>query len=298
MLAGAALILSLLASSLARAGDAGLGLCAALGSAESPAWPVELSGGAAACEANASWAGVERALLAAGRFMAAFPGEELHFDAAIGLHEIRRAVDSPALRRAWESALERARRDADHPHHRLLDSSFLAPVSATRGWSVPADGKRVNPNRVIDEVLHCDRNGLRRETLTYMAGPMRDAGGYHSCHALWGFALARERGCLEGDAHAGSVRALQQELVEAQPERLEPRRTLDIDLYAERLLMLLVSAHPGREQKAWISRLLELQGSDGSWGIPNPEERAYFRYHATLVSSWALAVWVRRQAAR
>ena len=55
----------------------------------------------------------------------------------------------------------------------------------------------MNVNRVIAEALHCDVYGLRRETLTYVSGLMRDDGGYHTAHGVWALLEAGARGCVE-----------------------------------------------------------------------------------------------------
>lgn len=223
-----------------------------------------------------------------GRWMAEFQGE-LRFDAAIGLSQARRIVDSSDLRRAFEQARAVADGDDDHPHRRFWVADL--PAEQTAAWAVPTAGEpRANTNRVISEALHCRENGWRAATTAYVCGPMRDSGGYQTVHGLWALQIASDNGCIEA---AGACRTeLQAELAGAQPATLEPRTTLDVDLYAERLLLLLLSGYDKPSLHTWAKALIAAQQADGSWGVP-AEENPYFRYHATNAATWALAQWYR-----
>ncbi len=68
----------------------------------------------------------------------------------------------------------------------------------------------------------------------------------------------------------------EEELRVAQPEPFHPTRTLDLDLYAERLLMLLLSGSVEARLESWAQTLTRMQNADGSWGLPTPEEPPYF----------------------
>jgi len=244
------------------------------------------------CEPLESQEPIAPALERAGAWLAAFPETELRFDAAIGLHGILEHTDSPALQRAYERARRVADSDPDHLLHRLWNAAFTAPPEVTLGWPVPRAGEpRVNVNRVVIEALHCAANGLRRETLDYLAGPMRDGGGYHTTHALWALVIARENGCLASGVYAGIAADLGAELRSAQPAPFEPTDTLAVDLYAERLLVLVLSGDASAEAGEWARRLLELQDADGSWGVAALGEPVTYRYHATMMAAWGLAAW-------
>jgi hypothetical protein len=237
---------------------------------------------------------VKEALDRAGPWLAAFPAEDLRFDAAVGLWHIRQHVDSEALRSAWERAREIADRDDDNPLRSFWDRSMTAPAEATAGWEVPNEGaRRVNTNRVISEALHCAGNGWRPETTRYVAGPMRDDGGFHTTHALWAVHIARRNGCLSAAEYRSLAATLQRELRGHQSGDFRPGSTREIDLYGERLLMLLLTEDRGPPVPDWVVRLAGLQNDDGSWGIEAAGEDHYARYHATMVAAWALAVWSR-----
>lgn len=234
------------------------------------------------------------ALERAGEWLAAFPAEELRFDAAIGLFEIRRYTDGPAFGLAYERARKIADRDHDHPMHGLWNEAFTPSLQTTSGWSVPLAGEpRANVNKVVIEALHCAENGWRQETMDYVVGPMRDGGGYHTAHALWALVIAHRNGCISDRDFQDIAAVLRQELRGAQPQPFEPTSTLAVDLYAERMLMIVLSSDtdPDPEVNAWANRLLELQNANGNWGFTTNAERAYYRYHATMVASWALAAW-------
>ncbi len=71
-----------------------------------------------------------------------------------------------------------------------------------------------------------------------------------------------------------------------------------MDLYAERLLMLLMTRAwlpdplPGGGQP-FVQTLLASQQNDGSWSLEAPSP--YHGYHATMLSTWALATWLSSQ---
>lgn len=263
---------------------------------EAAHWPLELAPGASPGPARGLGARIGQAVLRAGPWLAAFPRDDLRFDAALMLAAIGRTFDSDALRAAFAHARAVADHDTDNPQRRFWVGGFRSPRADTAAWPVPdAGGVRVNPNRVIAEALHCDRNGLRAETIRYACGPMRDAGGYHSTHALWALDLARRQGCLAAAASAACLPALQAELSAAQPATLTPAHALEVDLFAERLLMLVVSGYTAQPLDGQVRTLLALQAPDGAWG-PSAADVPYQRYHATAVSLWALASWYHRAA--
>ena len=264
-----------------------------------PQWPVELLAAAPATPCAppscTQWQQLERSLFHAGEWLATFPQTALRFDAAMGLSQIRQTVDSDGLRVAFKRARTVADRDNDHPHRRFWIPGFRSPARDTSQWEVPTDSsRRVNSNRVVSEALHCAENGWRPQTMHYVCGPMRDDGGYQTTHALWALDIAHRNGCVSGADFAACVRELQSELRTHQPASLEAHATLDIDLYAERLLTLVLSGYPDRIVNQWAANLTGLQGADGSWGVPAVGEEPYYRYHATMVATWALAEWYRR----
>jgi hypothetical protein len=250
---------------------------------------VELSAATGRCAAVAA------ALDRAAAWLAAFPAAELRFDAAVMLSETRRQVDDEALRQAFAAARDVADRDDDNPQRRFWIDDFTAPADHTSRWTLPpASGGRVNTNRVVSEALFCAEHGWRPETMAYVCGPMRDGGGYESTHALWALDIARRRGCVAGAAFHACARPIAAELAAAQPERLAPARSLDVDLWAERLLVLARAGWPRRRLDPWVAALLAHQAPDGSWAVPSDGEPRYYAYHATAISTWALAEWCRR----
>lgn len=251
--------------------------------------PVDLPAATGPCAA------VAPALARAGDWLAAFPPAELRFDAAVMLSQTRRRVDGEALRRAFEIARSVADRDDDNPQRRFWIAELAAPPEHTSRWTLPdAPGARVNTNRVVAEALFCAENGWRPETMAYACGRMRDGGGYHSTHALWALDLARRRGCVAKPAFHACARAIAAEVLAAQPARLAPANSLDVDLYAERLLVLTLAGWPVRRLDPSARMLLARQNGDGSWAVPGAEEPAYHGYHATAMATWALAEWCRR----
>jgi len=237
---------------------------------------------------------VERSITRAAGWLAAFPETELRFDAAIGLTMIRRHVDNPSLREAYRRARVVADRDHDHPMRRIWEPDHRVPFKAAGGWDPPAPGQsRVNVNRVVAEACFCDVYGLRPETLDYISGPMRDQGGYHTTHGLWALTIAHQRGCVD-DARFQSLAArLQREIIDAQPQEIDGAATRDIDLFAERVLMLLISGRRDEQIDRWVRQLLIVQNNDGSWGRLQTGRSPYQEYHATLVATWAMSEWIR-----
>lgn len=225
-------------------------------------------------------------------FMSSVPTSDLRFDSALILSQIRHRFDFPALDREFARARTVADRDHDHPHRVLWVPDLEVPAKATTGWTVPAaGGKRATTNGPLSEAMHCKRNGFRPETLAYVCGPLRDDGGYYTTHALWAVVLARDAKCV-GEAEAAEcVASMQSELLRAQPRTLAPEKTLDIDLYAERLLTLVLSGRTGKEIDGFARQLLKHQRPDGSFALPNADEPPYYAYHATGTAAWALAEW-------
>ncbi|MBW2703524.1 MAG: hypothetical protein JRF33_22125 [Deltaproteobacteria bacterium] len=239
-------------------------------------------------------AGVRAALARAATWMAVFPVEDLRFDAAIGTDALVKLGH-----KEFEAAFQRARivaeRDDDNPMLRFLHAEFVAPVEAVRRWKAPGEGeKRINTNRPLIEALHCDRHGLRPETLAYIAGPMRDDGGYQTSHAAWALRLAKDRACMDAERFEALVRDFTVEIHKAQSRPFAPKRHLDVDLYAERIWALELLGQAVEEE--WISVLLKQQRPDGSFGVMGEtDERPYYRYHGTMASAWALGLWLAHQ---
>jgi len=224
-------------------------------------------------------------------WLAAFPPDQLRFDAAIGLSQIVRKADSEPARRAYAAARARADRDDDSPLRRIFDDTARVPAGAINRWTVPGPGQpRANVNRPVAEALHCDEHGLRPEVLAYLGGPTRDGGGYETAHALWALVLARDHGCLDGAQFAAVAGPLVDELRAAQPAT-PPPAVLAVDLYAERLLMLVLAGERDAAIATWATALIRAQRADGSFGVLGPSDPPYFQFHATLASAWALAEW-------
>lgn len=219
------------------------------------------------------------------KWMAAFPTEQLKYDSAVGLSQLLKLTDSPDLRAAHAHARSVADRDSDHPHRRFFDSAAKVPKSAVTSWAVT--DPKINLNRVVDEALWCDVHGLRPATVTYAGGAMRDGGGYRSTHALWALVIARERGCLDVKAFDKASAAVRAELRKTQPAEPGPG-TMDVDLYSERLLFLLLAGEHDAVLEGWAKKLAARQNDDGSWGSAG--ERPYEQFHATMVATWALVV--------
>lgn len=221
----------------------------------------------------------------AAEWLAKFPTEQLKFDAAIGTDELARLYPTPTTRRAFERARARADRDVDHPHRRLWAADAGTTKDAVASWSTT--DPKINVNRLIDEALWCDVHGLRAETVAYASDAMRDGGGYRSTHALWGLVIARDRKCLDAKTFEKASSAVRAELRKTQPADIGPT-TADIDLYAERLLMLLLAGERDKALETWAKKLVARQNTDGSWGSAG--DRPYLQFHATMIAAWALAV--------
>ena len=210
--------------------------------------------------------------------------DEVRFDAAIGAHHTWALVGDDgwkALRNKRIGALT----DHDHEHRRFFDDGFR--LREREAWTIPGEGdKPANPNRVLTEALYCTELGWRPQVEAYACGPMRDDGGYYTTHALWALVIARDNACTPAECVPDMV----EELTRAQPTELKPTKTLDIDLYAERLLTTCMAECPDSADD-WAHQLVRAQGADGSWGVPDSEESAYYRYHATMISAWGLAQW-------
>lgn len=254
-----------------------------------PADTPEVAAPPATTEPAPTQAATRSAAERAADWMIAWPGEP-RFDAAIAAHEAWRAWGGEP----WATLRERritGVRDPDHEHRRFFDPDARLPAERVHGWSAPTDGSRINPNRVVTEALYCAEAGWRPETEAYACGAMRDGGGYHTTHALWALSVARANGCSE----APCANDLVAELVAAQPDPLTAARSLDVDLYAERLLMSCMVGCPAASDR-WARRLLDAQLPDGSWGVSGADEDPYHRYHATMMSAWALGLWSRERA--
>lgn len=287
---------------LARPANAGSdtvrGLAAAM-AASSPRFPVLLSPAddmRRACATSCGvWDRLDLVMSRAASWLATFPTTDLGFDAAIMLSQIRDTVNSDALTLAFDRARAVADRDADHPQRAFWNSAATAPREHTAGWAIPSEpGKRVNVNYPLTEALYCRSNGWRAETTAYVCGPMRDDGGYQTTHALWALDLAFRRGCVTPAAFEACARILQAELAAAQASPFAPQATLDIDLYAERLLTVAMTGSADTAMNTWAATVMALQHSDGSWGIAKEGEAPFWQYHATAISTWALAEWYRR----
>lgn len=227
----------------------------------------------------------------AAAWMAAYTGgeEPLNFDAVIVLSILARRHGAADLAVAFARADERLDRDRGHPQRRFIEEDFRLPPELSRGWDVPEGfALRVNPDRVVTEALHCAENGWRAATTAYVCGPMRDGGGYYTAHGLWALVLARERGCLDASLAAACIAELRAELAAAQPIVLVPWSSLDIDLFAERLVMLALSGSLPAAHRGGPEELLRHQEEHGAWGVAAAEEPPYFRFHATMMAVWAL----------
>lgn len=231
---------------------------------------------------------VERAL----GWMSTVPTSELRFDAMIMLSQIQQRYDLPEVRAEVARAQPISDRDDDHPHRVLWVPELEVSAEVTAGWALPSDPqKRAKPNSVLSEAMHCGRNGFRAETVAHVCGVFRDDGGYYSTHALWALTHARALGCLDLQATAACVLSMQTELLAAQPKVLAPKCTLDTDIYAERLLTLVLSGYVGSETDAYAHQLLAQQAADGSFAKQCDGDPIYYGYHTTGVALWALSEW-------
>lgn len=230
------------------------------------------------------------AVARAAEWMAGYAQEQpLNFDAVIVLALLRQRFETAALALAFERANARLDRDRGHPLRRFFEPQFRLPAELSRGWTPPEGAAaRLNPDRVVTEALHCADNGWRAETTAYVCGPMRDDGGYYTAHGLWALTLARGAGCVAPAQVDPCIADLRRELARAQPVLFVPWGTLDIDLFAERAVMLLLSGGLPPSARGGPAQLRDLQNGDGSWGLGLPEEPPYLRFHATMMASWAL----------
>jgi len=238
---------------------------------------------------RASLAG-EMAVVRAAEWMAVYAEDQpLNFDAVIVLALLRQRLDAPSLDVAFARANARLDRDHGHPLRRFFEPQFRLPPQLSRAWEPPSGAAaRVNPDRVVTEALHCADNGWRLGTTAYVCGPMRDDGGYYTAHGLWALTLARAAGCVAPAEVDSCISDLRLELARAQPVLFVPWGTLDIDLFAERAVMLLVSGGLPPSARDGPAQLLGLQNPDGSWGVAAEGEPPYLRFHATMMASWAL----------
>ena len=228
------------------------------------------------------------ALAKASKWMAQFPSSELRFDAAIGLTAIRAHLADPQLDQALAHAREVANRDGDNPLRAMFDADGGRPAN-TADWEIP-DAGRVNVNRVLAEAVNCAAQGIRPRVLDYVDGAMRDQGGFQTAHALWALCIARDRGCLtlaEFNRRAGPLVAELRAAATGQPGT----SSQDLDLYAERALMLELAGAHDDQVTGWLEALLKAQSKDGAWGASTDAgtEPSYYRFHATMTASWALA---------
>jgi len=234
---------------------------------------------------------VRRAMDKAIAWMQAYD-QPVRFDAILAASQLGTLHPTADAKRLFEHRLA-GLSDTDHPHIRLWDPTHRLPDGVVPDWTADARA-RVNVNRVLTEALHCSEHGWRAQTTEYVCGAMRDNGGYHTTHGLWALTLAQERDCIESLCTA----ALVDEIAAAQPAVFQPNATLDIDLYAERLLTSCLANSCGAEADRWVATLLALQQDDGGWRVPKePEPLPYADYHTTMIAAWALAVWSQRQGA-
>jgi hypothetical protein len=224
----------------------------------------------------------DRAVDRAAEWLATAPDEAVRYDSAVVLSQIRKLRGSPSVQRAYARALAVARRDTDNPHRRFFDQDAGVTRAQVSEWN---SSGVTNPNPYVSEALWCDVYGLRPSTLEALDG-IRDDGGYHSTHVLWALDLAHERGCLDGGQFAQAGAAVRAELYRTQPDTPGPG-TLDVDLFAERLIMLRLAGEHGSELDRWAAALLKRQNADGSFGGEGPSVQ---RFHATMVAAWALVL--------
>ena len=243
---------------------------------------------------------------AALRFLSSFSEDELGYDAAVGMHYINQtcAID-PAdhaakhwLDLAYKNAMARAAMDNDHPSQRLWNSSFTACASSSSSLlsdlrTYKISSRRINPNRILLAALECaactHNRRMHAEAVEYLCSGMRDNGGYQTTHAMWALVIARDNRC---DVSAKCMRDIRDEILYFQ--RSQPpffSSTLDVDLFAERLLMLALAHHPNAtELQQWGAILASAQQPNGKFGVSSTPlgENLYYSYHSTFVSTWAL----------
>ncbi len=99
---------------------------------------------------------------------------------------------------------------------------------------------------------------------------------------------------MDAERFEALVRDFTVEIHRAQSRPFAPKRHLDVDLYAERIWALELLGQA--VDAAWVAELLRWQRSDGSFGVMREtDERSYYRYHGTMVSAWALGLWLAHQ---
>ncbi len=84
-------------------------------------------------------------------------------------------------------------------------------------------------------------------------------------HQLMGIRLLQRKGCGEPEALADIVASLQ--------ERIRWQLVLDprvVDVYLQRVLMLVESGAGERVKPVWLRRVLEAQSEDGGWSAGDP----------------------------
>ena len=254
-------------------------------------WPVEID-----CEPGGPEApelAVRRAVCGGGNYLNDWmQGDRPHFDAAIGVSAVNDLLTSPSWRAAELRALEYVASDANNLMRVLFDDDFeREPDRLSNGWAIPAGGK-VPVDFVLIEAAHCADLPWREATSAYVCGPMRDQGGYETAHGLWAFTIAADRDCPVSGA---CVAELARELAAAQPASLSDPSTLDVDLFAERMLMVARAEPALDDLRVWGPELMRHQRDDGGFYAPAADEKPYYAFHATMAASWALAEWYRRE---
>lgn len=84
-------------------------------------------------------------------------------------------------------------------------------------------------------------------------------------HQLMGFRFMQDRACGDQGMVSSMVAAIQRKIV-AQL-RWDPRV---VDVYIQRVLMLVESGYPGEIKPSWIQKVLDAQLEDGGWGGFDP----------------------------
>ena len=228
---------------------------------------------------------VNGALTRAAAWASSYQGDT-RFDAVMMAWAIADVSEHPGWR-DLDVRLRGELTDTDHEHTKLWMPDYQLPIEHVHRWTTPTDGSRINPNRVLTEALFCQDHGWRAQTTEYVCGAMRDDGRYHTTHGLWALVLANRRGCVD----RACADSLVEELESHQPDDLAPATTLDVDLYAERLLTVTLAEPDKAVISAWAKTLIGAQNGDGSWGMNTPADTSYPKYHATSASAWALATW-------
>ncbi|RME25332.1 MAG: hypothetical protein D6806_08040 [Deltaproteobacteria bacterium] len=213
----------------------------------------------------------------------------LRYEAAVAIRLAYASSGVEQLEKLLPLADRIAASDPDNPQRRFFSSEFEADRRSIQGW-VPPERGRMNTNRPIIEALWCDRYPMRRDTLLYIGGNMRDGGSYGSTHALWALILARQKGCIDEQTFRRLSGPIVDELVSAQP-RLCPAGATGLDIYAERALFLALAGYK-KQHHHWLNQILKRQSADGGFGLPQGKNQYYVRIHATLVATWYMAEWL------